>query len=189
MEKKVFIFLAEGFEEIEAITTIDLLRRAELNVITVAVGEDKIVKGSVDIPITADVLISDIANEQADALVLPGGLPGANNLYASKTLQTMLLEQNKREALIAAICASPAVVLGSLEILKGKEATCYPSFEDKLIGAKHSTAPVVRDGHIITGRGPAFSMHFAFEIIRVLKGEETYQGIAQGTLFEELITQ
>ncbi len=184
MKKRAFIFLAEGFEEIEAISSIDLLRRAGIDTQIIAMDENLEVLGANGIKLKADTSITNVEKEEVDALVLPGGLPGADNLYASSALQTMLLKQNERKALIAAICASPAVVLGTLGLLKGKNATCYPSFEDKMLEAKPSRLDVVKDEHIITGKGPALSIAFALAIIEALVGKEQRDTIAQGILFE-----
>lgn len=185
MKKKAFVFLAEGFEEIEAVTSIDLLRRAEVETITVSVSSERVVVGAHGVPYIADVTINQIEGQKADALVLPGGLPGADNLYASTTLQTMLKEQNQENKLIAAICASPAVVLGIMNLLNGRKATCYPSFEPKMLGATPILQHVVRDGHIITGQGPAASIAFALEIVEALTDATTRQAVATGLLYNE----
>lgn len=183
MEKKAFVFLAEGFEEIEAVTAIDILRRAGIATTIVSVMETLTVTGAHGVPYTADALLAEVADQKVDALVLPGGLPGADNLLAATTLRAMLTAQHERQELIAAICASPAVVLGSLGILEGKHATCYPSFEPKMTGAHPVAKPVVCDGHIITGQGPASSMAFALEVVAALTDEATRQEVADGLLY------
>lgn len=185
MEKRAFVFLATGFEEIEAVTSIDILRRAGVSTTTVSVTAELVVVGAHGVPYTADKTIDQIKGQKADALVLPGGLPGADNLYACTSLLAMLKEQNKENKIIAAICASPAVVLGATHLLEGRKATCYPSFEPKMLGATPIAQPVIRDGHIITGQGPAASMAFALEVVEALTDTSTRKEVAAGLLYKE----
>lgn len=185
MEKRAFVFLATGFEEIEAVTSIDVLRRAGIATTTVSVNSTPVVAGAHGVPYTADKTIDQIQGERTDAMVLPGGLPGADNLYACEALRTMLIEQNKEGKIIAAICASPAVVLGTMHLLEGRKATCYPSFEPKMLGAEAIAQYVVRDGHIITGQGPAAAMPFALEVVEVLTDVSTRKRVANELLFKE----
>ena len=170
--KPIYVHLAEGFEEIEAITIIDVLRRAGLNVITVSVTENNVVTGSHKIPVRADILFKDADYEQAEMIILPGGMPGAKNLSEHKELNNQILNFFKQGKLLGAICAAP-MVLGNLGILKGKNVVCYPGFESYLEGANVKQASVVKDGQIITGRGPGVALQFALEIVNLLKDEGT----------------
>ena len=180
--KKIFVFLAEGFEEIEAITTIDLLRRAGAEVTTVAVNASATVKGAHGIPVVADKLIGDILATSADAYVLPGGLPGVTNLAADERLKTLLKSAYQEDKLLAAICAAP-MVLGKHGILKGHRATCYPGFEHELEGAEHVNDLVVEDGHIITAKGPRVAVDFSFAIASRFVDATTIARVKSDMLF------
>ena len=162
--KKILIVLADGFEEIETVTPIDVLRRAGLEV-TVAGLEKKTVTGSHGIKIEADILFNDF-RETPDAIVLPGG-PGAETLGKSAELRKVIEYLHKEGKWIGAICAAPAVVLGKTSILEGKKATCYPGYE-KQLGAKttFTAERVVKDGRVITSRGPGSSLEFSLELVR-----------------------
>lgn len=162
-----YIFLDNGFEEIEAITTIDLLRRANIALTTVSVTGDILVTGAHAISVKADKLFGDLTFEDAEMLILPGG---ATNLIDSKPLCDLLIQHNNDNKLIAAICAAPAV-LGQLGILDGKQATCYPGFENHL-AESHVGGLVVESHNIITAKGPGLSSDFAFCIIEKLAGSE-----------------
>lgn len=178
--KKVIVFLAEGFEEIEAISIIDILRRAQISVTTVSVGKDKIVKGAHNIPVEADKLFDEVDFASYDMVVLPGGMPGAKNLqdHPGVKEQVKAFAENKH---IGAICAAP-MVLGSMELLKGKRATCYPGFEPELIGANVTNEPVTVDGNIITGKGPAFAIKFSLQLVDTLAGKATHDEVSNGLL-------
>jgi 4-methyl-5(b-hydroxyethyl)-thiazole monophosphate biosynthesis len=162
-----YIFLDNGFEEIEAITTIDLLRRANVALTTVSVSGQEIVLGALNIPVKADVLFSDVDFSDADMLILPGG---ATNLIERQPLCELLVSHNQQDKLISAICAAPSV-LGRLGILQGKQATCYPGFEEYL-GESYIDGLVVESKNIITAKGPGLSSDFAFCIIEKLVGSE-----------------
>jgi protein deglycase len=181
--KSIYVHLAEGFEEIEAITIIDVLRRAGLNVIMVSVSENIIVTGSHKIPVKADILFRDADYEQSEMIILPGGMPGAKNLSEHKGLNSQILNFFKEGKLLGAICAAP-MVFGNLGILKGKNVVCYPGFETYLTGAIIKYSPVIKDGKIITGRGPGVALHFALEIVRLLKDEETTVKLKKSMLAE-----
>lgn len=178
--KKIIVFLAEGFEEIEAISIIDILRRAQISVTTVSVGKDKMVKGAHSIAVEADKLFDEVDFTSYDMLVLPGGMPGAKNLqdHAGVKEQLKVFAENKQ---IAAICAAP-MVLGSMGLLKGKRATCYPGFEPELIGANVTNEPVTVDGNIITGRGPAFAINFTLQLVETLAGKATHDEVSNALL-------
>ena len=170
--KKVFIFLADGFEEIEAIAPIDILRRAELDVVTVSISDSKTVTGAHGIKVEADQLFTETTFGENDYYVLPGGYDGMLNLSAHQGVNELLKKQHSEGKKLAAICASPSV-LGKLGILEGKEAICYPGFEGKLTGAVISKKSVVEDGNVITGKGPGVAVQFALKIVESLKGRET----------------
>lgn len=166
---KVLVPLAEGFEEIEAISIIDVLRRAEIDV-TTAYLEKNPVKGSHNISVLADKPINDCNANQFDAMILPGGMPGSENLKQNAQVIELLKAIHSKGKLVGAICAAP-MVLGHAGILKNKKATCYPGFENQLIGATLVDKPVVVDEKVITGRGAGCAIPFALEIVGILKGE------------------
>lgn len=182
--KNSYLFLATGFEEIEALATVDILRRAQLPVTTVSVYENKEVTGAHGIVTVADTTISECDFENVDWLILPGGLPGADNLLACRQLADMLKKHHAAGGRIAAICASPAVVLSPLGIVEGKNATAYPGFEDKLEegGAKATRARVTVDGNVITANGPASAFPFAFTIIEHTLSRDVADQVASGLL-------
>lgn len=181
--KSILVHLAEGFEEIEAITIIDVIRRAGMNVITVSVSDNIIVSGSHKIPVKADILFREADYDQAEMIILPGGMPGAKNLGEHKGLNAQILNFFNDGKLLGAICAAP-MVFGNLGILKGINAVCYPGFETYLKGANIKNSPVVKDGKIITGRGPGVALQFALEIVRVLKDEETSMKLKKAMVAE-----
>jgi len=181
MRKKALILLAEGFEEIEAITTIDILRRGSIEVTISSLGEKR-VKGSHNIEVIADTTIDQITSDY-DALILPGGMPGAKNLSLSDEVNSLIVEMNNKKKIIAAICAAPAIVLAPLGILDNKSATCYPSMEkDFNSKTTYKEDDVVIDGNIITSRGPATAMEFALTLVRVLSKDEIANSIRSATL-------
>ena len=161
----IHVLLATGYEEIEAVTTIDILRRCGLPVQTCSVTGTRLIHGAHNLPVMADALFRKSTIEEGDCIVLPGGMPGTNNLWASESLKKALVALNEKGILIAAICAAP-MILGKLGILNGKNATCYSGFEEHLLGASVSSNLVVEDGNIITGRGPGAAAEFAFAIAR-----------------------
>lgn len=180
--KKVSIFLAPGFEEVEALTPVDLLRRAGAQVTIVSIGEEKAVTGSHQITVTADKLFEEMDFSDQDMLILPGGQPGTNNLKACKKLRDLLENANKKEKLLAAICAAPTV-FGDMGLLKGKKATCYPGCEDGLIGAEYMTDRVVADGNITTSRGVGTAIPFALSLIEQLFGKEKSEEIRTSIVY------
>ena len=168
----IYMFLAEGFEEVEALAPLDLLRRAGADVKTVAVGTDKlVVEGAHNIEISADLYEKDvILDSSIEMIILPGGMPGTLNLDASSTVHSAIDYMVKNNGYIAAICAAPSI-LGKRGLLSGKEATCYPGFEDKLEGAKISGNRVVKDGKIITAAGMGVAVEFGLELVATLFGK------------------
>lgn len=165
----VYCFLADGFEELEAIAPIDLLRRAKVEVITVGVTGETIT-GSHGIKFVSDCVLSDIKLTDAlEAVILPGGLPGATNLEESEAVQQAIDFAAQNGKLLCAICAAPQI-LGHKGLLSGKEAIAYPGFEKELHGAKISSSHVVTDGNIITAKGAGVAADFGLEIVAALKG-------------------
>lgn len=175
--KKVYVFLANGFEEIEAVAPIDVLRRAEIEAITISISDSKTVTGAHGVQVLADQLFTETEFADDAYYVLPGGYDGMLNLEAHKGVNELLTKQHEAGKQIAAICAAPSV-LGKLGILEGKEAICYPGFEENLSGATISAKPVVEDGNVITGKGPGVAVDFALQIVTTLKGKELADKIA-----------
>lgn len=176
--KKVYVPLAKGFEEIEAITVIDVLRRAGFEVITFSIDEDIFIKGSHDIVLKADSFINEIDADKADAIILPGGMPGSANLDNSMELKKLLRVIHSNGKLVGAICAAP-FVLGKMGLLKGIRATCYPGFEKFLDGALISNDKVVFDRNIITGKGVGAALEFSLKIVEIMIGKD--QAISLGS--------
>lgn len=169
MSKTVLVPIADGIEEIEAMTIIDTLRRAGSELTVASVQKIKVTTAH-GISINADCLIDDCSDKTYDLIALPGGMPGATNLKESKTLETMLKKQQQSNKNYAAICASPAVVLQYHDLLKNKKATCYPSFSDDLGSGYTNESTVITDGNCITSQGPGTAMDFAFELVKLLFG-------------------
>lgn len=181
-----YIFLAPGVEEVEATATVDALRRASIDVVTVAVGDNLQVKGATGQTLVADSLISDVDTGNADWLIIPGGDPGAQNLAASSDVCDKILEHAKKNGRIASICAGPAVVLAPLGVLKGKKATCYPGLGDAINsnGGEYVEQTVVVEPGLITSEGPATTLPFAIAIIRATKGDKAADAVASGMLVD-----
>ena len=182
--KTSYIFLAPGFEEIEAVAPIDIMRRAGMPVTTVSIDQTQTtVIGAHGVPYIADMTIAQLpASPDAEWLILPGGMPGATNLFECKTLTDILLNFPGN---IAAICASPSVVLGQLGLIDGKNATCYPGMESFGEGANFTGAHVERDGRFITGQGPAWAISFGAAIVEASMGAETATNVMNGMLVPE----
>lgn len=162
----IYVFLANGFEETEAITPIDMLRRCGKEVITVGVT-GKVVAGSHNIPVVCDITVDETVTEGLEMIVLPGGMPGTKNLAANSRVAELIRFCSDKSILIGAICAAPSV-LGEMGLLEGRKAVCYPGFEDALKGAEVLTVPAVRDGNIITARGAGAALEFSYELISAL---------------------
>lgn len=180
--KGIYVFLAEGFEEIEALAPVDVMRRAELPVTLVSVGDDLTVKGAHGISVVADALFADIDYADAALLFLPGGLPGATNLDAHEGLSALLVEKAGGQTLVAAICAAP-LVLGRLGLLRGKRATCYPGFEDTMLGAIYTADNVTCDGNILTACGPAAAWDLGFIFVERLSSIAKADVLRRGMQF------
>ncbi|MDE6755384.1 MAG: DJ-1/PfpI family protein [Muribaculaceae bacterium] len=181
--KESFLFLAEGFEEIEALTPVDVLRRAGIPVKTVSLTAALQVTGAHGVTVTADLLFDNTLFSDPEWLILPGGMPGATHLYEFAPLQGLLKTQaDSEKGRIAAICASPAVVLGQLGLLEGRKATCYPGFEGYLKGAQVENAPVVVDDKFVLANGPSTALQWALTIVKETKGTEVATEVANGML-------
>ena len=180
---KAAVFFADGFEEVEALTVVDLLRRANFQVSMVSITEDLSVTGSHNITVKADLPITKLAFNEQDLFVLPGGMPGTTNLASCQKLCEELPVQSSRGKLIAAICAAPTV-LGQLGLLQGKKACCYPGMEGGLPFAKPTTLPVTKDANIITSRGVGTAIPFALSIIEELEGKEFSDKLAKSIVYQ-----
>lgn len=182
--KRTYLFLAEGFEEIEALTAVDVLRRGGIEVVTISITSSLQVTGAHGIQVKADSLYDPALIQDPEWLILPGGMPGAQNLYEFAPLQGLLRRQaSSRTGRIAAICAAPAIVLGQLGLLKGKKATCYPGFEKYLPDSEIVAVPVVTDGRFVLGNGPANALRWALTILREATDTMTATEVANGMLF------
>jgi len=183
MDKKIAVHLADGFEEIEAISIIDVLRRAGLDVVTVSVTGKLEVDGAHQIKVLADKLFESVDYSDVYMIVLPGGMPGASNLNAHEGLKSQIVKFNNENRPLAAICAAP-LVFGTLGILKGKQAVCYPGFEKYLEGAEILSNPFVESGNVITGRGPGVAIQFALKLVEKLVSAEKAETLAGQMLVE-----
>ncbi len=178
--KRVAVLLAEGFEEVEAVSPIDFLRRAGVEVVTAGIASSR-VKGSHAITIDADTRIDELPAD-LDGVILPGGSVGAGNLAKSRAVTDLVKRVYGEGKLVAAICAAPAKVLAPTGILRGKRATCYPGLEGELVGSDFSADRVVRDGNLITSRGAGTAGEFAIELVRYLAGEEAAERVQASVL-------
>ena len=178
----IYMFLAEGFEEVEALAPLDLIRRAGLEIKTVGVGA-KTVVGSHGIPVVADMTDTDYSDDAPDMVILPGGMPGTKNLDASETVHKAIAAATKNGAYVCAICAAP-MILGKLGLLVGKTATCFPGFEEYLAGAIVTGQKVAVDGKIITAKGMGAGIEFGLAIVAALKDEATANELAKAIMFK-----
>jgi 4-methyl-5(b-hydroxyethyl)-thiazole monophosphate biosynthesis len=176
----IALLLAPGFEEVEAVTPIDFLRRAGIEVRVVGV-EEALVEGSHGLVMKTDCILSDFT-EDADGIVIPGGMPGAENIAASEIALELIRDLHTRRKWVAAICAAPAVVLMKAGILEGRTVTCYPGFEERFSGCTFSEERVVVDGNLVTSRGPGTAAEFSLKLIELLAGTEAAQEIHRRTL-------
>jgi 4-methyl-5(b-hydroxyethyl)-thiazole monophosphate biosynthesis len=185
--KKVYVFLADGFEDVEALIPVDVFRRGGLDVTTVSISDFPLVRSAHGVNIETDIMFEQGDFSDADLVFLPGGMPGATNLFEHKGVCKVVVDQFAAGKKIAAICAAPAVVLGQLGLLEGKKATCYPGFEDMLDGAQYTADLVTVDGNVTTGEGPAAAFPFAYELLAQLAGKQTSDQIAEGMRFKHLM--
>lgn len=186
-----YIFLADGFEEIEALATLDILRRAGIYARTVSISDSFHVTGAHDVQVIADYTYEIFCAEEeeldsSDVLVFPGGMPGSSNLAADEELIDLMKGHFADGGMLAGICAAPGLVLSQNDgkLLKGRKFTCYDGCEAPMLekGAKYEAVPAVKDGNLITGRGPAFTIDFALEIVKAVRGEEIAEKVKKGLL-------
>ncbi|MBQ3786554.1 MAG: DJ-1/PfpI family protein [Lachnospiraceae bacterium] len=177
-----YLFLADGFETVEALTPVDMMRRAAIPVTTVSISSATSVVSSHRVKVEADITFDKADFSDAKMLILPGGMPGSNNLRAHDGLCELLKDHAAKGGDVAAICAAP-FILGELGILEGKKATCYPGFEERLIGAQTSEAPVVCDGNCITSRGMGTAIEFGGAIVEKLSDKETADRIKKSIIY------
>lgn len=179
---QIGIFFGEGYEEIEALTVVDICRRAGLDIQMISVTGEKIVTGSHKIPVTMDCLIDEIDFEKLDMIVLPGGMPGTKNLEACEELMKQVDAFNQGGKYVAAICAAPSI-LGHRGILQGKIACCYPGFEEHLIGATVTKNEVEVSEKVITSRGMGCAIPFSLKIVELLLGEQIAKELSDGIIY------
>lgn len=176
---KAYVFLADGFETVEALAVVDILRRAGVETVTVGVSQKNELISAQKIVVRADKILDDEDYTDADIVFLPGGMPGTKNLEADDKVLTIIKKQYESGKIVAAICAAPSI-LGHLNILQGRKATCYPGFEKDLYGAKVMTDRVVEDGNVITSRGMGTAVDLGLTLIERLFGSEASGKIASG---------
>lgn len=182
----IYEFLANGFEEVEALAPVDIMRRAKLNVVTVSVTGRKEVEASHHVKVVADVLFEDADFSDLEMIVLPGGMPGAANLAEHAGLHDLIEKAYKDGKLLTAICAGP-MVYGKMGLLKGRKATCYPGFDKYLEGAHYTGALVEVDGPFTTGKGPAAAYSLGYAIVERFCGPATVDELKAGMLFTDLV--
>lgn len=178
---KVNVYLADGFEEVEGLTVVDLLRRAGIEIDMVSIMGRKEITGARKIPVLADKLFEE--QDDPDVIVLPGGMPGTLHLKAHEGLADLIRKADKEGKLLAAICAAPTIY-GEMGLLEGKNATCYPGMEDKLLGANWQEQPVVVDGNFVTSWGVGTAIAFALTLVTILKDEETAKSLANSIVYK-----
>ena len=184
---KVYVFLANGFEDVEALIPVDVLRRGGVEVVTVSIVEgSQVVETAHRVQVVADAMFEDCDFADADLLMLPGGMPGASNLNAHDGVRKALLRQVASGKRVAAICAAP-LVLGGLGLLRGKRATCYPGFEQTLDGATYTADLCTVDGNVTTGEGPAAAFPFAYALLEQLVSKQMADQIAEGMRYKHLM--
>lgn len=178
----IYMFLADGFEEIEALCPLDIMRRAGISVTTVGINGKSIV-GAHNITVLADISEDELDYFDADMIFLPGGMPGTLNLAKSETVRKSIQYATEKNIYIAAICAAPSI-LGDMGLLNGKEAICYPGFEDRLKGAKISGSRVIRDGKIITAAGMGVALDLGLELVSIFCGEEKAKELKKAVIYD-----
>ncbi|MCF0127144.1 MAG: DJ-1/PfpI family protein [Pseudobutyrivibrio sp.] len=179
---KAAIFFASGCEEIEGLTVVDVLRRAGMEITMVSITGEKLVTSSHSVSFMTDALFEEMDFSDYDALILPGGMPGSNNLYAYTPLIELLKEFYQKGKLVSAICAAP-FILGQLGFLEGRNATCFPGFEDRLTGAEYKDVPVIIDGNVITARGMGAAIDFALAIVEYASDSVAAEALAKKFMY------
>ena len=177
------IFFADGCEEIEGLAVVDIIRRAKMDITTISITGKKEVTGSHQITFLTDALFEDVDFPELDGIILPGGMPGTLHLKAHEGLAHLIRKADKEGKLLAAICAAPTIY-GEMGLLEGKNATCYPGMEDKLLGANWQEQSVVVDGNFVTSRGVGTAIAFALTLVTILKDEETAKSLANSIVYK-----
>jgi len=185
--KKVYVFLADGFEDVEALIPVDVLRRGGVEVVTVSTTDFPLVMSAHNVGIEADLQFEQCDFADADLLMLPGGMPGAANLAAHGGVCKAICDQVAAGRKVSAICAAPAVVLAPLGLLDGRRATCYPGFEKALSEARYTGELVTVDGNITTAEGPAAAFPYAYELLAQLVDRKTSDQVAEGMRYKHLM--
>jgi len=185
---KVYVFMADGFEDVEALIPVDVLRRGGVEVVTVSTTEFPSVESAHGVSIETDLLFEQCDFSDADLLMLPGGMPGASNLFAHEGVCNAVKAQAAAGKKVSAICAAPAVVLAPLGILDGKRATCYPGFESALENATYTGDLVTVDGNVTTAEGPAAAFPYAYELLAQLTDKQTSDQVAEGMRYKHLMS-
>ena len=180
---KIGIFMADGCEEIEGLTVVDIVRRAKMEIVTISITGKKEVTSSHGVTFLADVLAEETGYADFDGIVLPGGMPGTIHLLENETVNAVIRKFADEGKLVAAICAAPTIY-GEMGLLEGKNATCYPGMEDKLLGANWQEQPVVVDGNFVTSRGVGTAIAFALTLVTILKDEETAKSLANSIVYK-----
>lgn len=180
--KKIGIFMADGCEEIEGLTVVDIVRRAKMEIVMISITGKREVTSSHQVTFLTDALAAEVDYDTLDGIVLPGGMPGTLNLQADETVNKVIRQFAAEGRLVCAICAAPSV-LGAADVLEGKWATCHPGFEEKLTGAKVEEKEVVVDGNVITSRGMGTAIPFALEIVRYFADDETVEQVRKGLVY------
>lgn len=184
---KVYEFISNGSEEVEALIPVDVLRRAGVDMKIVSTTGEQMITTSHGVNILCDALIEDCDFSDADLLMIPGGLPGAENLCMHPLVRKAIKEQYEAGKLVSAICAGP-MIFGSLGISHGRRMTCYPGFEDHLEGATYTEELVTVDGNVITGEGPAATFPYAYTLCEILCGKATADSLREGMMFNHLMS-
>ena len=179
---KIGIFMADGCEEIEGLAVVDIMRRVGIEITMISVSDNREVTGSHKITFCTDALKSEVSFEELDGIVLPGGMPGTLKLGEDETVTKTVRDFAAAGKMVAAICAAPSV-LGQAGVLQGKNATCHPGFEEKLLGATCSAQPVGRDKNVITSRGMGTAIPFALEIVRYFLGDEAIDKVCAALVY------
>ena len=182
----VYVFLATGFEDVEALAPVDIMRRAGMDVATVSITGEQIVVSAHGIGVVVDCMLSEVDFDNAELLFLPGGLPGATNLDACLPLREGLRRHHATGKMIAAICAAP-LVLGHLGLLQGRRTSCYPGFEGELKGANYTASLVEKDGQFITGKGPGAAFELGYTLVEHFVGHKTACQLREGMMYNFLL--